>query len=423
MRNFFLNFCALLVLSFFFFPFELVIIPGANSKMILAAVGVVMLIYNSSIRRDASVDKGLFVIILYALIVSLSGLLSVICNHTSDYSYASYFMSMAVWLAAAYVVITVVKVVHTGVTVRLICNYLVVLCVVQCVLALLIDSFPFLSSIVSKIMVVTPAMEGRLYGIDASLDIAGTRFSAILIMLVHCLLCGKGKADNTFGYNLWNIFAFIIISIVGNMISRTTLVGVILAILYFVYIWVRGTSLRVRKIALIFVSILMLVVPIISLLYRVNHDFHDHLRFGFEGFFAWAETGQWETNSNNILLDMIVFPDNLKTWIIGDGYFANPYHTDPYYVGPKTGGFYMGTDIGYLRFIFYFGLIGLSAFVLYFIRIVVELCGRYPEYKAMFIVLLLLNFIIWFKVSTDIFVVFALFICLGETDEEEIEAL
>lgn len=60
---------------------------------------------------------------------------------------------------------------------------------------------------------------------------------------------------------------------------------------------------------------------------------------------------------------MYVFPDNLKTWIIGDGYFSNPYNTDPFYIGTRSRGYYMGTDVGYLRFIFYFGLIGLSAFI------------------------------------------------------------
>ena len=62
---------------------------------------------------------------------------------------------------------------------------------------------------------------------------------------------------------------------------------------------------------------------------------------------------------------MYVFPDNIKTWIIGDGYFANPGDTDPYYVGPLGGAFYKSTDVGYLRFIFYFGVLGLFAFVLF----------------------------------------------------------
>ena len=41
-------------------------------------------------------------------------------------------------------------------------------------------------------------------------------------------------------------------------------------------------------------------------------------------------------------------PDNLHTWIIGDGYIVNP-KDDPYYIGEVTKGYYKNTDIGYLR--------------------------------------------------------------------------
>ena len=72
----------------------------------------------------------------------------------------------------------------------------------------------------------------------------------------------------------------------------------------------------------------------------------------------------------------------------------------------------MGTDIGYLRFIFYFGLIGLSTFVL-FIIYSAQLCVKaFPKYKLMFFSILLVGLVVWLKVSTDIFLVFALFICL-----------
>ena len=65
---------------------------------------------------------------------------------------------------------------------------------------------------------------------------------------------------------------------------------------------------------------------------------------------------------------MVVFPDNWVTWLIGDGYAANPMDKtlsffDPYYTGPIYHGYYKGTDIGYLRYIFYFGLVGTFVFV------------------------------------------------------------
>lgn len=417
MKNIILRFVALLILSFVFFPFELVAIPGANTKMLLAAIGLLALIVSLSKQHDAIINKDLFVIIIFALIVSLCGLFSVIYNHTSDYSYALYFISMAVWFSAAYVVIKVMDFVHGCTSLKLLCDYLIALCVIQCILALLIDNIPSLKQMVSHIMIVTPAMEGRLYGIDASLDVAGTRFSAVLIMITHSCLSGNANAGVSSKYILWNILAFVIITIIGNMISRTTIVGVFIALIYAIYIGVLGSSSSIRRVVYSLILVLAFCIPLLMILYRIDARFHDYMRFGFEGFFSLFETGRWETNSNNILKNMIVFPDNLKTWIIGDGYFDNPYHTDPYYIGERTGGFYMATDIGYLRFIFYFGLIGLFAFITFFIRLVITLNRRFPADKNMFIFLLLLNFIVWFKVSTDIIVVFALFLCVSKDEK------
>ena len=81
----------------------------------------------------------------------------------------------------------------------------------------------------------------------------------------------------------------------------------------------------------------------------------------------------------------------------------------------------MGTDVGYLRFIFYFGLIGLSAFIAFFMKAYNLCVKRFTEYKSLFFMLLILNFLIWFKVSTDIFPIFALLIMLPQEDNMQEE--
>ena len=43
---------------------------------------------------------------------------------------------------------------------------------------------------------------------------------------------------------------------------------------------------------------------------------------------------------------------------------------------------------------------------------------KLARYKVMFILLLLANYVIWFKVSTDIFLVFALFFMVRQDEEE-----
>ena len=117
---------------------------------------------------------------------------------------------------------------------------------------------------------------------------------------------------------------------------------------------------------------------------------------------------------------MVIFPDNDKTWIIGDGYFNNP-NNDINFVGSNPTEFYKGTDIGYLRFIFYFGILGLLAFVSYMGVVCWRCIIRHRQYATAFLLLLMLNFLVWFKVSSDIFLVFALFLCVPPEEDSLIQ--
>ena len=79
----------------------------------------------------------------------------------------------------------------------------------------------------------------------------------------------------------------------------------------------------------------------------------------------------------------------------------------------------MNTDAGYSRFIFYFGLIGLGAFMYFFIQVCQICIKRSYEYRIMFLLILILNFVIWVKVTTDIFMIFAPFLCISAEENED----
>ena len=410
---------ALIILSFYFFPFEITFLAGANTKMILAAIGLPILAIQLSRKRDSLANKDLIILSGLACLVSLFGLFSVVYNNTSDYTYASYIVSMWVWMSGAYTALQCIKSVHGKLSVWIVFNYLIVLCVAQCALALAIDYHPAVKNFASQIMVVTGAMKYRLYGIDASLDIAGSRFSVILVMIIHC--CIFKTEGNKKAYWLWCTFAFVFIATVGNIISRTTIIGVGLALLYLILGFVLNQNKASKNFTLLFLSGSFILIPFIVLLYNRNQQFADNIRFGFEGFFSLVEEGKWQTNSNDILLNMYIFPESLKTWIIGDGYFANPIDTDPYYIGEVRGGYYMSTDVGYCRFLFYFGLLGLISFSIFLLRAANMCMSRFPKEKLFFLFALIINFIIWFKVSTDIFLVFALFLGISQEDNDNYE--
>ncbi len=411
--------------SFYFFPFEFTFLPGINTKMAMAGVGLILVIVQLARQGRSLINKDIFNLAIMAGVVSLIGFFSVIWNDTHDYTYATYIISMLVWLAGAYVVVWAIKRFHGNVYVELICNYLVVVCLVQCLIAFTMTQYPPLKDFVDSFLGSTGfmgKMEDRMYGIGASLDVAGSRFSVILVMIVY-LLSKMAATDRKKYIGLyWGIF--IVIAVIGNMISRTTTVGVIISLAYLFYIsriYTFQMDLNMRYVWGWFIGILLVAISIMVYGYHTNPFFQENLRFGFEGFFSLVEKGKWEVHSNEILKNMYVFPDNLKTWVIGDGYFDNPYDAEPYYTGPKWGGFYKGTDVGYLRFIFYFGVIGLIAFSLFMYKVAQVCMNRFASYRSLFFVILLLNFAVWFKVSTDIFVVFALFLCITDTEDQMVK--
>ena len=409
----------LLVISFYFFPFQFRFLPAVNTKMALAALGLVFLGIQLARNRNALINKDFFILSIFAAFVSLAGLISVIYNETPDYAYATYIISMWVWISAAYVVVSLIRWVHGTVSVYLLCNYLIALSVAQCILALTMDfSAPvkeFIFSIQDASVGDFFTKKARLSGLGAGLDVAGSRFSAVLILLSFVCVNNFQKIKP---YLFLYIGAFIIIGLIGNMIGRTTTVGMLISILYFIVASTIYMSNKDRnRIWWWIFGILIIAVPLLIYGYYAMPDLRQNIRFGFEGFFSLVEEGRWEVHSNEMLKQGYIFPDNLKTWLIGDGYFGTT-NIDPYYTGVNWGGFYKGSDVGYSRFLFYFGLTGLIAFSVFMMKTCQACMKRFEDYKLMFLILLAVNFIVWLKVSTDIFLVFAPFLCISQKEND-----
>ena len=428
MYKYLVHIISVILTSFYFFPFETVFLPGVNTKMALAGIGLLILGKRLAQRRDAGINKDFFVLSLLALGISLASLLTMTINNTPDASFLTYFVSMWVWMGGAYTVVRWLDTAYGYVNVRLVCNQLIAVCVIQCLIAWVKDVYPplqtWVDSFVGGEAFMGNTKEARLSGIGAALDVAGLRFSAVAVMIGYIL----SKAEELSHKQVVTyLISFLIIAVIGNMMSRTTTVGVGLALVYWIYstnLFSLKQNIKNQKLWLWLGGILCVVIPIFIYLYFTNDIFYKNIRFGFEGFFSLWETGKWQTSSNDILLEhMVVFPDNWVTWLIGDGYAANPADKtlsffDPYYTGPVYHGYYMGTDIGYLRYIFYFGLVGTFIFTLFMWKSAWVCIHRFKDYKMMFLMILLVNYIGWFKVSTDIFLVFALFlVCTPENEE------
>ncbi|WP_316740801.1 hypothetical protein [Pedobacter antarcticus] len=393
-----------LVVSLFYFSFGFTFLPsGINTKMILALFGLLTASYHAIQNRSLKVSRPLLGAVGFVILFSIICFVSVDYHHTNDFSYATYFVSFAVWIFSAYTVCTLVRWGHGTVNISLIAFHLTGACFVQCILALLIDSSPDFQIWVNRY--IDQGQDfllevNRLYGIGASLDNAGVRFSIVLIMIAG-VLSNEEAVRNSRLKIVMLLTGFFTIIVIGNMMSRTTSIGTGLALLYFM--WNTGIFRMVIKsdffkFHFIFGFMFVLALLVTAYFYQVDSVFHDQIRFAFEGFFNWIEKGEWRTDSTDKLNNnMWVWPTDLNTWIIGTGLFDN---------------WIFGTDIGYCRFILYCGLTGFSVFALFFVYNAAVFATKYRQYRGMFFFFLVLTFIIWIKVSTDIFLIYALFYCM-----------
>ncbi|MCL1671871.1 hypothetical protein [Elizabethkingia ursingii] len=395
--------------SCFYFPFEFTFLPsGMNTKLILAAIGVPLMGYHMVQMNGIRFSKEILVSSLIAIVFSLIGLYSVDYNYSEDYSYATYITSMWVWFLASYAVVTLIGLVHGYLSYKLIVNYLIAVCILQCTLALAIDFVPSFKGVVDAYFVTGDRTfleeVKRLYGIGATLDVAGVRFAAVLIMIA-VILSKDDKVRNSQITAAIYFISFLVIAGIGNMISRTTSVGMLIGVFYLVYalnlLKVNVNILNIQIWKIIVLS-MVFVFTIGAYFYNTNKEIYELLRFGFEGFFNWIEKGVWYTDSTDKLnTQMWIWPDenDIKTWIIGKAVFSD--------------WFAVGTDIGYCRFIFYCGLMGLSTFILFFIYLSYSMWNKFWKIRHLFLLLFILALINWVKVSTDIFLVYALFLSLS----------
>lgn len=423
MKNFLLMSLGVVLTSCYLFPFELVYLPGLNFKMLMAGLSIPLLMINMARRSDSLIEKDFIIVSLFTLPITIFSLLTTVINGTSEESFTYYFVSVFVWMGAAYFLSNVLKAIHGEISMKVMIQYLIAVCCLQCVLALTMEYFPSLQVSIDGViggseMFMTDG-GGRLHGIGCALDVAGGRFAAVLVMTSVLMV----KATTRVEIGIY-LLAFSVIAVVGNMMARTTTIGLIISALVIV-VSICYHKPAVESLGRMVLTFVIAVFIVVALAYNSNSLFRQNLRFGFEGFFSLVETGHWQTGSNDILLNhMVVFPDNYKTWIIGDGYCSNPSEWDPFYTGKKYHGFYKGTDIGYLRYIFYFGILGALAMLAFFTCVGCLCIKRHNRYKLLIILLMILNMILLVKATTDLLPIFALLFCLpiaGDTNRVIIE--
>lgn len=405
MRKYLIGLVLIVVVSFYVFPISFTFLPHAiNSKILVGVFGILAFVFDGIRKKGITFSEPTIIGAVLASIFSVWCLFSI--TNTSNYNtiYADYIVSYTTWLAGAYGVYAALNLVYEKVDLEIITRYLALVGVFQCITAVLIDNFGSFQSFVDRWMDLEQDFlhrGNRMYGIGAALDPGGIRFAVILVMIAHQFSTNPKVRTNSL-YQATDLVAFAIITIIGSVISRTTTIGAALGIVYIIialFRMRRGGFVTTRMIRRFFWFILVMIGIIIAAIYfyRNSETFKEYLRFGFEAFFNWVETGEFRTDSTDVLMErMWIWPQDLHTWVFGQGTF---------------GIYENNTDIGYCNFTLYCGLVGMVIFSIFFLYCHFSMVNKYREFGIVACLLTALTFIVWIKVTTDIFFIDALLFC------------
>jgi len=151
---------------------------------------------------------------------------------------------------------------------------------------------------------------------------------------------------------------YLILYMIGMFTSaRIGYVGIILGFVYFVL--AKKVKLRSKlKSFFKFFIYIVIVVAIVYILLPSNLKellFDKLLPYAFEFIYSYMNNGEFATSSTEHLTkDMFIYPSLLVTWIVGEGRMIG-----------MDGFYYLHTDAGYSRILFYSGIYGFVMLLVY----------------------------------------------------------
>jgi hypothetical protein len=151
---------------------------------------------------------------------------------------------------------------------------------------------------------------------------------------------------------------YLILYLVGMFTSaRIGYVGVLIALAYFFMAKKIMWHTRLKSLLKLVIYSFVLLGTLYMLMPANIKDviFERLLPFAFEFIYRYMDQGEFATASTSHLArDMFVYPSTLGTWLIGDGRVMG-----------VDGSYYMHTDAGYSRILFYFGIYGVILLSIY----------------------------------------------------------
>ena len=370
------------VFLFFLYIYPLYIygIP-LSTRVIYALLGFGMILYGRYLKLSLlNPLKGLIPMFIMSLFTG-------IINRTFDFSFAKYCVSVLIFFFAAFFLYNILSPIlkkNQWLNLDFLIKLFIVVVTLQSIISILMFIVPNLTEILYAIFPIPEGekatVEGlaglRLIGLGSYFFAAGIIHGLSLIFIVYLYL--KNKINKK-----W-IVIYIFNFFVGLLMARTTVIGFAISLL-FMAIWKPLNIFYIKqkfKWGTLFVF--LFIVALLGMLMVVNEDV---LKWAFEFFYNYSNSGSFESGSTNELKEMYVIPTNFFSYILGDGKY-----------NLSDGSYYMSTDVGYLRLLYYGGIpmvISFYFFMYYIIKYIIKYNSSTIDkylFFTIFLYMLVLNF-------------------------------
>ncbi len=378
------------VLFFYIYAVPFIFLP-VSTRVLFGVFGFLILATEIlQYKIKLKLNKRLVYFLVLLLLIPFVALISIGINQTSDIEFIKYPISMLTILFASYFVAKVLNKFYRKLDFQNISLLIVNIILIQSIIAFMMFLIPELRDFLLGIQKLAPDdierisdfFEFRIIGFGIMFFGAGIISGFGLILIGALLRFYKLSSKQT----IWLSIKFLFILVVGMMMARTTLIGGLLGLmLIFMPKNLKATISMFKKRFLFILNIVVIPIILMMILFflvpKIGEIFEPLFNFAFEIFINYFEKGSAESASTNQLQNMYIFPETIQTWIIGDGYWNNPYGS----------GYYMHTDVGYLRLIYYFGLVGLFVYLLMQVSIIKNSFEQKLLIYTIFLYLLVLN--------------------------------
>lgn len=332
-----------------YFSINLSVLP-LHTVLLIGILGGITFLVKALTGNRIQLSSSLYSYVIVVVVLSLPGLFC----YKSEPSYLYQSVAVPIVFYFGYYCLQQLKGAESNCSGKNLARDITIILTIQSVLAILMSLSPVLLSALDSTVSHSDHEEFVLKGVYDHFNRFvgyGTQFfgAAVAYSFGLLFIARLFVLDGKVAY----ILLFTINSIVGLLLARTTIVGIIAGLVIVV------SSLSRRKKIVGFSIIICLSIVILAYSREIMGALAGLLlssevtSWAFEPLINLIEEGSLQSGSTNVLESMMtILPTNPTTWLIGDGAFTET-------IRGRFVGYYMHTDVGYLRIIFATGLIGL----------------------------------------------------------------